>query len=116
LASGCAGPGHGGGFAPPRNSLRISVRNWLASRPPEVVLGFAVLALAVFFLVLGLLFAFAFVFDFLAFVLAFLLAMTLMSPFWFDGPGRRQPLVCLQTEWMRTDASHQPRAPAEGGT
>jgi len=102
LASGCGCPGHAGGLAAPMNSLRISVRNWLTSKPPEPVRFFGpVLLLS---LGLGLVFCFGFAF---VFVFAFFLAMRLISPYGFDGPGRRQSLVRLQTEWMRTDASHQ---------
>ncbi|HET9864742.1 MAG TPA: hypothetical protein VFP37_14960 [Steroidobacteraceae bacterium] len=94
--------------------MRISVRNRLTSRPPDVVRGRA-----------GFFLALVFCFDFffglfpgfaLAFFLAFLLAMTLMSPFGLDGPGTRLALVCLQTQAMGTDALHQHCSPFEGRT
>lgn len=91
-----AGPLGYAGLGPlPMNCARIASRKSLTSNPSWVVADTEVPTSLVF-------------------NVSFLANMGVLSPFMvlgFYGNGRRRGLVCLQTRQMRTDASHQRRAP-----
>jgi hypothetical protein len=94
-AMSCATPGYVG-FAPaPMNCARISAMNSLTNNPSEVASDGAAWGTGV---------SCDFVFS----------SMDVLSPFmvfWLYRRGSWLALVCLQTQQMRTDASHQRRSP-----